>query len=112
MKKYGAFEDLIKEHWGSVRKFTKETGIPNTTVSMVISGKYAADDVQVKKRIEEAFRKCRPDADLCRIWDVTEEYHQKYLLTLKEAKKGFRITIDVSMNDGGEMLISPRVEGY
>jgi hypothetical protein len=111
MKKYGSLEEYLKKEFGSVRKFSKESTIPNSTISMMISGKYGNEE-QAKKRIEAAIRQYKPGADLCRIWDVTEEYHQKYLLTLKEAKKGFRITIDVSTSDGGEMLISPRVEGF
>ncbi len=112
MKKYGAFEEILKKEFGSAKKFSKESGIPRSTLSMIISGKYSWSEEQLKKRIEGEIKRLKPEADLCRIWDVSSDYLRGYFLTLKEAKKGFRITIDVSTNDGGELVVSPMVEGF
>jgi hypothetical protein len=79
MKKYGIFEDTIGKEFGTTWVFSKESGIPRSTLSMLINGKYGSDEREVQKRIEQKLRKLRPGIDLSHIWDPTFAWYQKYL---------------------------------
>jgi hypothetical protein len=112
MKKYGILEDLLKSEFKTLGVFSRESGIPKSTLSMLINGKYGSDEVEARKRVTEAIKKLRSGLDLSHIWDPTYAYYQKYLLEKGVVKNGFRITVDVKLNEKGELTIAPFVEGY
>jgi hypothetical protein len=112
MKKYGLLEKILKEEFGTIWIFSKESGIPRSTLSMLINGKYVHDEKRMQKRITEKVRKLRPGLDLSHIWDPTNAYYQKYIQDKEIVKNGFRIIVDVKLNEEGQLTIAPSVEGY
>lgn len=112
MKKYGILEDILKKEFGTAWVFSKESGIPRSTLSMLINGKYGSDETDAQKRIEEKLKRLRPGIDVSHIWDPAYAWHLKYLQKRDVVKSGFRITIDVKLNDEGHLTITPLVEGY
>ncbi len=112
MRKFANLEQVLRKDFKSVWNFAKESKIPISTLSMLINGKYGSDEVRVKARVRDEIRKLRPKLDLSRIWDVTEDFHQKHVTDVSTVKNGFRITVDVKLNEKGELTIAPFVEGY
>ncbi len=112
MKKYGILEEILRKEFGTVWIFSKESGIPRSTLSMLINGKYVSDEREAQKRIAEKLKKLRPGIDLSHIWDPTYAWYQKYIEDKAVVKNGFRITVDVKLNDEGQLIIAPSVEGY
>lgn len=112
MRKHGWLDDLIKKEFGSFGKFSRESGIPKTTLSLLIRGRYGSDEAKVIKRIDEKLKELRPDLDLAHIWDPSYAWYQKYLLEKSIVRNGFRITVDVRMDEDGKLNISPTLEGY
>ena len=76
-----------------------------------INGKYGWDETKAIRRVNEQLKKLRPDLDLNHIWDPTYTWYQKYLLEKSIVKNGFKITVDVRLNEKGELTIAPFVEG-
>lgn len=112
MKKYGFLEDVLREEFGSIWIFSKESGIPRSTLSMVINGKYGSDEREIQKRIIEKLKKLRPGIDISHIWDPTYAWYQKYLSEKSQVRSGFRVIIDVKLSEDGGLTIAPYVEGY
>jgi hypothetical protein len=112
MRKYGVLDDLIKKEFETFGKFSRESGIPKTTLSLLINGKYGSDEAKVIKRVHEKLKELRPDLDLSHVWDPTYAWYQKYIQEKAVVKNGFRITVDVKLNEKGELTIAPYVEGY
>jgi hypothetical protein len=112
MKKYGFLDSMIKREFRTLGIFSKESTIPKTTLSMLINGKYGSDETKVIRRINEQIKKLRPDLDLAHIWDPTYAWYQKYVLEKSVVKNGFKIIVDVRLNEKGELTIAPFVEGY
>jgi hypothetical protein len=112
MKKYGILDNVIKKEFKTLGIFSRESTIPKATLSMLINGKYGSDETKVMKKVGDELKKLRPDLDLDHIWDPTFAWYQKYLLEKSIVKNGFRIVIDVKLNEKGELAIAPFVEGY
>jgi hypothetical protein len=112
MKKYGVLEDLLKKEFETIGIFSRESGIPKSTLSMLINGKYGSDEKDVQKRIEEKLRKLRIGIDVSHIWDPSYMWFQKHVQDKSIVKKGFKIIVDVKLNDEGQLTIAPSVEGY
>ncbi|MBM4305713.1 MAG: hypothetical protein FJ115_02060 [Deltaproteobacteria bacterium] len=112
MKRYGVIDDLIKKEFGSFGRFCRESGIPKTTLSLLIRGKYGSDEQKVIKRVSGVLKELRPELDLSHIWDVSYTWYQKYLSEKSVVKNGFRIIVDVRMEEDGKLIIAPGVEGY
>jgi hypothetical protein len=112
VKKYGILEEILRKEFGTVWIFSKESGIPRSTLSMLINGKYGSDEKDTQKRIEEKLKNLRIGIDLSHIWDPTYAWYQKYVEDKAIVKNGFRITVDVKLNDEGQLTIAPFVEGY
>ena len=112
MKKYGILEKILREEFGAIWVFSKESWIPRSTLSMLINGKYIHDERAMQKRIAEKIRELRPGIDLSHLWDVTFNWYQKRIQDKGIVKKGFRIIVDVKLNDEGQLTIGPGVEGY
>jgi hypothetical protein len=112
VKKYGILEEILRKEFGTVWIFSKESGIPRSTLSMLINGKYVSDEREAQKRIAEKLKKLRPGIDISHIWDPTYIWYQKYVEDKAVVKNGFRITVDVKLNDEGQLTIAPFVEGY
>ena len=110
--KYGILDDLIKKEFKTLGIFSRESAIPKSTLSMLINGRYGSDEFKARKRVIEAIKNLRPDLDLTHIWDPTYAWYQKYLLEKSVVKNGFRVVIDVKLNEKGELAIAPFVEGY
>jgi hypothetical protein len=53
MKKYGILEKILREEFGTIWVFSKESWIPRSTLSMLINGKYIHDERAMQKRIAE-----------------------------------------------------------
>jgi hypothetical protein len=92
--------------------FSKESGIPKSTLSMLINGKYGSDEKDVQKRIAEKIRELRAGIDLSHLWDVTFNWYQKQVQDKGIVKNGFKIIVDVKLNDEGQVTITPSVDGY
>jgi len=112
VRKYGILDDLIKKEFKTIGVFSRESAIPKTTLSMLINGKYGWDESKTIKRVNEQLLKLRPDLDLSHIWDPSFAWYQKYIQEKAVVKSGFRITVDVKLNEKGELTIAPYVEGY
>ena len=112
MKKYGVLEDRMREEFKTLGKFARESAIPKSTLSKLISGKYGADEAKVIKRVHEKLKELRPDLDLSHIWDPSYTWYQKYLLEKGIVRNGFKIIVDVRMDEDGQLTIAPIVEGY
>ena len=112
MKKYGFLNEVIIKEFKTVGIFSRESGIPKATLSMLINGRYGWDETNVIRRVHNELKRLRPDLDLSRIWDPTYAYYQKYLLEKGVVKNGFRITVDVKLDEKGELTIAPFIEGY
>lgn len=110
--KYGILNEMIKREFGTLRGFSRDAAIPKTTLCALINGKYGANEAKIIKRINEQLKKLRPDLDLKHIWDPEYAWYQKYLSEKGIVKKGFRITVDVKLNEKGELEIEPYCEGY
>ena len=112
MKKYGILDDMIKREFGTLGSFSRESTIPKTTLSLLVNGKYGSDEAKAIKRVNEQIKKLRPDLDLSHIWDPTYAWYQRHLLEKSVVKDGFRIVVDVKLNEDGGLAIAPSVEGY
>ena len=112
MKKYGVLYDVIIREFETFGKFSRESGIPKTTLSLLVRGRYGSDEAKVIKRINEKLKELRPDLDLSHIWDPSYSWYQKFLLEKSVVKTGFKIIVDVKMAEDGRLTIVPNVEGY
>ena len=112
MKKYGILEKIFREEFGTVWVFSKESRIPRSTLSKLISGKYGSDEKNIQRRILAELKKLRPGIDLSHVWDPTYAWYQKYIEDRAVVKSGFKIIVDVKLNDEGQLTIAPFVEGY
>jgi hypothetical protein len=112
VKKYGILNELIKKEFKTLGIFSRESEIPKTTLSMLINGKYGSNETKIIKRVNEQIKKLRPDLDLSHVWDPTYAWYQKYLLEKSFVKNGFRITVDVRLDEDEKLTIAPIVEGY
>ncbi len=112
MKKYGFLDEILKKEFGTMWVFSKESGIPRSTLSMVINGRYGFGEAKVQRRIEERLKRLRPGIDVSHIWDPSYAWHQKYIQGKDIVKNGFKIIVDVRLNDEGQLTIAPSVEGY
>ena len=112
MKKYGVLDDLIKKEFETMGAFSRAAGIPKTTLSLLLRGKYGSDEAKVIKRVDERLKELRPGLDLSHMWDPTYAWYQKYIQEKAIVKNGFRITVDVKLNEKGELTIAPNVEGF
>jgi predicted transcriptional regulator len=112
MKKYDFLGEIIKKEFGSIWLFSKKSGIPRSTLSKLIGGKYGSDETHVRKRIEEKLIELSPEIDTSHIWDVTYTWHQKCLEEKNIIKTGFKITVDCKLNEKGELIVAPSFEGY
>jgi len=110
--KYGFLGDVIGKEFKTLGKFSRESAIPKATLSMLINGKYGSDEAKVIKRVHEKLKELRPDLDLSHIWDPSYAWYQKYIQEKAIVKNGFRILVDVKLNEKGELIIGPSVEGY
>jgi hypothetical protein len=110
--KYGILDEVLRREFGTLRGFGREAAIPKTTLCALINGKYGSNEAKVIKRVNEEIKKLRPGLDLSHIWDPTYAWYQKYLSEKSVVKRGFRIVIDVKLNDEGQLTIAPFVEGY
>ena len=112
MKKYGILEEILRKEFGTMGVFSRESGIPRSTLSMLISGKYGSDERGIQKRLEEKLRYLRPEIDVSHIWDPAHAWHERYIQSRDIVKNGFRIIVDVKLDDEGRLTIAPFVEGY
>lgn len=112
MRKYGILDNTLRKEFRTLGIFSRESGIPKATLSMLINGKYGNDESRVMKRVSDELKKLRPDLDLDHIWDPTYAWYQKYLLEKSVVKAGFRIVVDVKLDKDGGLIIAPIVEGY
>jgi len=112
MRKYGVLNDLITREFKTLGIFSRESGIPKATLSMLINGHYGWNEANAIRRVHQEFKKLRPGLDLKHIWDPTYAWYQKYLAEKGIVKNGFRITVDVKLNEKGELEIAPSCEGY
>lgn len=112
MRKYGILDNTLRKEFRTLGIFSRESGIPKATLSMLINGKYGNDESRVMKRVSDELKKLRPDLDLDHIWDPTYAWYQKYIQEKAVVKNGFRIMVDVKLNEKGELTIAPFVEGY
>jgi hypothetical protein len=112
MKKYGILEKIIREEFGTVWVFSKKSGVPRSTLSKLIAGKYGSDEKHMQRRIVAELKKLRPEIDFSHIWDPTYNWYQKYIEDKAVVRSGFKIVVDVKLNDEGELTIAPSVEGY
>ncbi len=110
--KYGILKEVLKKEFGTLRGFSRETGIPKTTLCALIDGKYGSNEAKVIKRVNEEIRKLRPGLDIEHLFDPTYAWYQKYLSEKSVVKNGFRIVVDVKLNEEGQLTIAPLVEGY
>ncbi len=102
---------IIKE-FETLGSFSRESGIPKATLSMLINGRYGWDEANVIKKVNDELKRLRPDLDLSHIWDPTYDWYQKYLSEKSVVKNGFRIVVDVKLSNEGQLTIAPFVEGY
>jgi hypothetical protein len=112
VKKYSVLDDVIKKEFKTLGMFSRKSTIPKTTLSMLINGKYGWDEAKTIKRVNEQLKKLRPDLDLAHLWNPSYTWYQKFLLEKSVVKNGFRITVDVRMDEDGRLIIAPFVEGY
>ena len=112
LKKYGVLNDLIKKEFETLGGFSRAAGVPKTTLSLLLRGRYGSDEAKVIKRIGERLKELRPGLDLSHIWDPSYSWYQKFLIEKGIVKSGFKIVIDVRMGDEGKLIIAPTVEGY
>lgn len=112
MRKYGVLNDMIIKEFKTLGAFSRGSGIPKATLSMLINGRYGWDEANVIKKVNDELKRLRPDLDLSHIWDPTYAWYQKYLSEKAVVKNGFRIVVDVKLNDEGQLTIAPFVEGY
>ncbi len=112
MEKYWVLKEILKKEFGSAWVFSKESGIPRSTLSMLINGKYGSDEANIQRRLEEKLKKLRPGIDISHIWEPTYAWHQKDIQNKDIVRNGFRIIVDVKFNDEGQLTIAPSVEGY
>lgn len=112
MRKYGFLNDTIIKEFKTLGIFSRTSGIPKATLSMLINGRYGWDETNVIKRVNNELKRLRPDLDLSHILDTSYAWHQKFLLEKSVVKNGFRITVDVRMDGDGKLTIAPGVEGY
>jgi hypothetical protein len=112
MKKYGILEEILKKEFGTIGIFSREAGIPKSTLSLLINGKYGADEKEVQRRVTEKLKKLRSGIDVSHLWDPTYAWYQKYIQEKGIVKNGFKIIVDVKLNDEGQLTIAPNVEGY
>ncbi len=112
MKKYALLDEVIKKEFETLGTFSRAAGVPKSTLSLLLRGRYGADETKVIKRVNEKLKELRPDLDLAHIWDPSYAWCQKWLLEKSVVRNGFRITVDVRMNEDGKLTIAPIVEGY
>jgi len=112
MKKYGALEDILKKEFGSVRKFGRQAKIPHSTLFRLINGAYGSEESKVMGRINEKLKTLMPGLDISHIWDPSYAWYQKHIQDKAVVKNGFRIVVDVKLNEKDELTIAPTVEGY
>jgi len=112
MRKFGFLEEILRREFGTIGVFSREGGIPKSTLSMLINGKYGSDEKDVQKRITEKLKRLRPGIDIAHLWDPTYAWYQKYVQDKEIVKNGFKIIVDVKLNDEGQLTIAPSVEGY
>jgi hypothetical protein len=112
VKKYGVLNDLIKREFKTLGVFSRESGIPKASLCLLINGKYGSNETKIIKRVNEQMRKLRPALDLKHLWDPTYAWYQSYVLEKSTVKNGFRILVDVKVEEEGQLTIAPSVEGY
>ena len=112
MKKYAFLEKLLKDEFKTVGSFGRKSGIPKSSLSMLMSGKYGSNEIEIRRRVTGEIKKLRPDLNLDRLWDVTNEYHLKHIADIGIIKKGFKIVVDVQIAEDGEKTMTSYVEGY
>ncbi len=112
MKKYAALETILVKEFKSIRKFGRQASIPHSTLFRLINGVYGSEESKVRARINDALEALRPDLETSRIWDPSYEWYEKYVQEKSIVRNGFRITVDVKLNDSGDLVIAPHVEGY
>lgn len=112
MKKYSILEDLIKKEFKTLGVFSRESGIPKSTLSMLINGKYGNDESRLIRRIDEKLKEMLPNLDLNHIWSPSYSWYQKFLAEKSLVRSGFKITVYVQLDDEGRLSIAPSVEGY
>jgi hypothetical protein len=110
--KFGILYNTIKKEFETLGSFSRASGIPKSTLSMLINGKYGCSEVKVIERVNEKLKELRPDLDFKHIWDPSYAWYQKFLIEKSIVKSGFKIVVDVRMDDEGKLTISPAVEGY
>lgn len=112
MRKYGVLEGVLRREFGTVGRFSRESGIPRATLSLLLRGRYGSDEARVIERVEVRLRELRPDLDLSHIWDVSYAWYQKFLLERSVVKNGFRIVVNCRLEEDGRLIIAPSLEGY
>jgi predicted transcriptional regulator len=112
MKKFSVLERVISKEFGSVWIFSKESGIPRSSLSKLINGKYGSDEKHIRKRIEEKLRELRPEIDISNVWDLCYTWYEKHIQDKSIIKTGFKITVYCKLNDEGELKVSPSFQGF
>jgi hypothetical protein len=112
MKKYAILEDILKREFGSVRGFARQAKIPHSTLFRLIKGAYGSEESKVMGRINDKLKRLKPDLSISRIWDPSYQWYQKYVQEKSVVRNGFRILVDVKLNEKGELTIAPALEGY
>jgi hypothetical protein len=112
VKKYGILESLIKREFKTLGTFSRESAIPKSTLSKLIGGKYGSEEGKAIKRVGSQLKRLRPNLDISHIWDPSYAWYQKYIQEKAVVKNGFRIIVDIKLNEDGGLIIAPFVEGY
>lgn len=74
--KYARLRDEAKRLFRGVRGLAKAIGVNHSSVSKLINGKYAADEENLKAKIEDAVLKRDPGFCVERLWDITAHYFE------------------------------------
>jgi hypothetical protein len=112
MRKYAFLDEMIRKEFKTLGIFSRESGIPKSSLSMLITGRYQWNEAGIIKRVNVAIKRLRPDLDLSHIWDPTYAWYEKYIQEKAIVKSGFRIIVDCKLNEDGQLTIAPSVEGY
>lgn len=69
MDRFPNLRAVINAQFGSVYKFCQATGLPQSTVKMLILGKLnTVAEVNARRKVDDALRRLQPDLNMNGVW--------------------------------------------
>jgi len=99
MDRYPELRTAIKQNFGSIYQFIRESEVAKSTVEHLILGNLnEAAERNAQAKIQEALTRLRPDADLSEIW-IRQEPQEKNNLVMEIPSGAKRLRINLGKVD-------------